>query len=59
VLRFGSKLCSISLFKFFTFCWLRISRSSQKRWNSLRRRASSSVPQQQQRLDEAAQPLLQ
>lgn len=43
VLRYGSAVRRVSLFKFFTFCWMRISRSSQQRWASLRRRASSSA----------------
>ena len=44
VLRYGSSVRRISLFKFFTFCWLRISRTSQQRWASLRRHASSRAP---------------
>ena len=44
VLRYGSQVRRVSLFKFFTFCWLRISRTSQQRWASLRRRASSTFP---------------
>ncbi|KAK9908170.1 hypothetical protein WJX75_003729 [Coccomyxa subellipsoidea] len=59
VLRYGSQVRRVSLFKFFTFCWLRISRSSQQRWASLRRRASSTFPGPSAAADASTQPLLQ
>ncbi|BDA44911.1 probable broad substrate specificity ATP-binding cassette transporter at N-terminal half [Coccomyxa sp. Obi] len=64
VLRYGSQLGRVSLFKFFTFCWLRISHSSRQRWASLRRRTSSfggesPMAPAAQAINPAAQPLLQ
>lgn len=64
VLRYGSQLRRVSLFKFFTFCWLRISHSSRQRWASLRRRTSSfggesPMAPAAQAINPTAQPLLQ
>ena len=43
VLRWGSSLSSFSAYKFFTFCWQRLSASSQQRWTSLRTRATTAA----------------
>ena len=40
VLRYGSTLSKISVHRFFTLCWMRISRACA-RWRSLRTAASS------------------
>lgn len=48
VLRWGSHLSSFSLYKFFTFCWQRLSAQGQQRWSSLRQRAGAAWGRQLQ-----------